>query len=92
VGGLARAESIGSPLARRHLTAAGTRAARRVTLVLDEVERRVRGPVPERELEGLRAVATLLADLVEPGWRAGRCARLAHGRIAAFATLLPLRP
>ncbi len=49
------------------LIAAGTRAARRVTLVLDEPERRVRAWVPERHLEGIRAAAAVLADLLEHG-------------------------
>jgi MarR family 2-MHQ and catechol resistance regulon transcriptional repressor len=43
-----------------HLTARGERAAARVLEVLDELERRVRTSVAERDLQGLEAVVTAL--------------------------------
>jgi MarR family 2-MHQ and catechol resistance regulon transcriptional repressor len=43
-----------------HLTARGERAAARVLAVLDELERRVRTSVAERDLQGLEAVVTAL--------------------------------
>jgi MarR family 2-MHQ and catechol resistance regulon transcriptional repressor len=45
-----------------HLTARGERAAARVLAVLDELERRVRTSVAERDLQGLEAVVTALGS------------------------------
>jgi DNA-binding MarR family transcriptional regulator len=47
-----------------HLTASGTRAARRLTTVLDELERRVRAHLGEHDLAGLAAVADALEAVV----------------------------
>lgn len=45
-------------------TTAGTRAGKRVALVLDELERDVLSRVSERDLAGVRAVAAALAETV----------------------------
>lgn len=48
-----------------HLTRGGLSAARRITAVLDELEKHIRSQLTERDLDGLEAVAAALTATVE---------------------------